>query len=60
MSRRNTPMDYYFQHYNLPRILISRNKGDLIPLIAEKFDHRLHLPENLSLIENEWRNYIDY
>lgn len=53
-------MDYFFQHYNLPRILISRNKGDLIPLIAEKFDHRLHLPENLDLIENEWRNYIDY
>ena len=57
MSKKGFPMDWYFQLYNLPRILISRNLDDLIELIPEKFDSKLHLPENLDLILTDWKNW---
>lgn len=58
MSKKNGPMDLYFQYYNLTRILISRNLDDLIELVYEKTDSKLHLPENLELICNDYKNEL--
>jgi len=59
MSRKNGVMDWYFQLYNLPRILIAQHYEDLVELAFEKFDRNLHLDENLNEIKNDWKKWTD-
>ena len=52
MSKKNGVMDWYFQIYNLFRILKE------LPDFWEKYvDWQLHLPENIDNLKNFWREY---
>lgn len=53
MSQKGGIMDWYFQIYNIFRIM----DVDCLPDDFMKYvDFSLHLPENLQILTNIWRN----
>lgn len=59
MSKKNYPMDLWFQKYNITRvkIIISHNLLDN-DMLYDYIDPKLHFYENIAnIIENIRRNY---
>lgn len=56
MSKPGGVMDFHFQVYNLPIVLDARGYSELLENAI--LDPKLHFPENIENIVNEWRNKI--
>jgi hypothetical protein len=51
-------MDWWFQSYNLSRVLIARSRWDLLEVGYELLDYKLHFDENLHRITNYYKEFI--